>query len=65
MNHDAARLRSRKRHWLMALVCVPMLLIVGFLILTGTLALGTAMLAAACLAAMGLMMFAMERTNHH
>jgi hypothetical protein len=64
MNHDDTRSRRRK-HRLMALVCIPLLLIVGFLILTGTLALGTAMLVAACVGAMGLMMFAMERTNHH
>ena len=65
MNHDETRPRGRKHHRLVALMCVSMLLIVGFLILTGTLAVGTAILAAACVAAMGLMMFAMERTIHH
>ncbi|WP_459975060.1 hypothetical protein [Nocardioides pyridinolyticus] len=50
---------------MMALMCGPMLLIVGVLIATGMVGVGASATALGCVAAMGAMMFAMERMQRH
>ena len=60
------RFRSLRAHrWLIALTCASVLLIVGLLVATGTVGPGTAALTVLCVGAMGLMMFAMDRIDHH
>ena len=54
-NHGA------RHHWLMWLMCLPMVLLVGVLIATGRLGLGRLIYAAGCLLMMGLMMAWMNR----
>ena len=54
-NHGA------RHHWLMWLMCLPMVLLVGVLIATGRLGLGGLIYAAGCLLMMGLMMAWMNR----
>lgn len=65
MNAEPRFRPLRSHHWLIALACASVLLIVGLLIATGTVAPGAALLAVLCVGAMGLMMFAMDRIDHH
>ena len=65
MNHDHTETKRRGHGLMMALMCVPMLLIVGVLIATGVVGVGAAVTALGCVAAMGAMMFAMERMQRH
>ena len=51
-------------HWLMWLMCLPMVLLVGALIATGRLGLGGLIYAAGCLLMMGLMMAWMNHGNN-
>ena len=57
--------RRRGHHWLMWLMCVPMLLIVGTLIATGGLGAGGLLYALGCLLMMGLMMAWMNHGTNH
>ncbi|GAA1775984.1 hypothetical protein [Nostocoides vanveenii] len=57
-NHGA------RHHWLMWLMCLPMVLLVGVLIATGRLGLGGLIYAAGCLLMMGLMMAWMNHGNN-
>lgn len=56
--------RRRGHHWLMWLMCVPMLLLVGALIATGRLGAGGLLYALGCLLMMGLMMAWMNHGNN-
>ena len=57
--------RRRGHHWLMWLMCVPMLLIVGTLIATGGLGAGGLLYALGCLLIMGVMMAWMNHGTNH
>jgi hypothetical protein len=49
------------RHWMHLLMCAPMLLVVGFLVLTGRAGGGSIFYAVGCMAMMGVMMAMMNR----
>ena len=57
--------RRSGHHWLMWLMCVPMLLIVGTLIATGGLGAGGLLYALGCLLIMGVMMAWMNHGTNH
>lgn len=57
--------RRSGHHWLMWLMCVPMLLLVGALIATGRLGAGGLLYALGCLLMMGVMMAWMNHGNNH
>jgi len=63
LNHDPASTTSRGHRWLMALMCAPMLLIVGLLIATGAVGAGALLPALLCVGGMAFMMFVMGRTR--
>jgi hypothetical protein len=48
-------------HWMHLLMCAPMLLVVGFLVLTGRAGGGSIFYAVGCMAMMGVMMAMMNR----
>ena len=48
-------------HWMHLLMCAPMLLIVGYLLLTGKAGGGAILYAVSCMAMMGVMMAMMDR----
>ena len=50
-------------HWMHLLMCAPMLLIVGYLLLTGRAGGGSIFYALACMAMMGVMMAIMNHTS--
>lgn len=54
----------KSRHWLMWLMCLPMVMLVGALVVTGRVGAGGVLYALGCLAAMGLMMAWMQRHDH-
>ena len=53
-----------RQHWLMWLMCLPMLVLVGALMATGGLGLGGLLYALACLGMMGAMMLWMNHGSH-
>ncbi|AII11178.1 hypothetical protein [Rhodococcus opacus] len=55
--------RSRHR-WMMVACCIPMLLVAGALIATGTVGIGGLVFAVACLGMMAVMMFLMGGERH-
>lgn len=55
--------RRRGHHWLMWLMCVPMLVVIGMLIAAGGLGAGGLLYALGCLAMMGAMMLWMNHGN--
>jgi hypothetical protein len=57
---EAAPRRQGGRHWVHLLMCLPMLLVVGFLVLTGRAGGGSLFYAVGCMAMMGLMMAMMN-----
>lgn len=57
--------RRSGHHWLMWLMCVPMLLLVGTLITTGRLGAGGLLYALGCLLMMGVMMAWMNHGTNH
>jgi hypothetical protein len=65
MNAEPRSHPSRSHRRLIALACASVLLIVGLLIATGSVGPGAAVLTVLCVGAMGLMMFAMDRIDHH
>lgn len=56
---------SGHRPRLLLLVSVPIVVTAALLIATGTVGLGSVLVAAVCVAAMALMMVAMDRIEHH
>jgi hypothetical protein len=50
-------------HWMHLLMCAPMLLVVGYLVLTGSAGGGSIFYAVGCMAMMGVMMLMMGRTS--
>ena len=58
-----------RHHWLMWLMCLPMVAIVGFLVLTGAAGGGAILYALGCMAMMGVMMLFMnhgtQNSGHH
>ena len=50
--------------WLMIACCIPMLLVVAALVVSGVAGIGAILFAAACLSMMWLMMRAMPRDHH-
>lgn len=65
MNHTHTETKGGSHGLMMALMCGPMLLIVGVLVATGVVGVGAAVTALGCVGAMGAMMFAMERMQRH
>ena len=53
--------RHAGHHWMHVLMCAPMLLVVGFLVLTGRAGGGAIFYAVGCMAMMGAMMAMMNR----
>ena len=49
------------RHWMHLLMCTPMLLVVGYLVVTGRAGGGAIFYAVGCMAMMGVMMLMMGR----
>lgn len=59
--HPAEQLRGHGGHgWAMWLMCLPMLLIFGLLLLSGSVGLGAAVYALVCLGMMAVMMLFMQ-----
>jgi hypothetical protein len=52
--------RHRGHHWMHLLMCAPMLLVVGYLVLTGRAGGGSIFYAVGCMAMMGVMMAMMN-----
>lgn len=65
MNHEYTEAKGHSHRLMVALMCGPMLLVVGILIATGMVGFSAALTALGCVAAMGVMMFAMERMQRH
>jgi hypothetical protein len=51
------------QHWMHLLMCAPMLLVVGYLVLTGRAGGGSIFYAVGCMAMMGVMMLTMGRVG--
>ena len=56
--------RSRHR-WMMVACCIPMLVIAGALVFTGTVGVGGLVFALACVGMMAVMMFSMGGEHRH
>ena len=57
---------ARHSHWMHVLMCAPMLLVVGYLVLIGKAGAGAILYAVSCVLMMGAMMAMMGRgSNHH